>query len=96
MAGSKKKIVVACGGAVATSTVAAEKIRTLLKNNNIDADVVQCRIAEIPTNAEKANLIVTTARVDRDYGVPVVHGIAFISGVNMAATEKKILDALAD
>lgn len=42
-----KKVLVACGGAVATSTVAANKIRALLKENNIDADVSQCRVSEL-------------------------------------------------
>ena len=40
-----KKILVACGGAVATSTVAAEHVRGLCKANGIDADVQQCRIS---------------------------------------------------
>lgn len=89
-----KKVLVACGGAVATSTIAAEKIRELLADNNIPADVEQCRIPEIAGRASEADLIVTTARVDADYGTPVVHGIAFISGVNEEATQQKILDIL--
>lgn len=89
-----KKILVACGGAVATSTIAAEKIRDLLKEHNIHADVEQLRIPEIAGRAADADLIVTTARVDVDYGTPVIHGIAFISGVNVEATEQKILDIL--
>ena len=36
---AKKKIIVACGGAVATSTVAADAVRDLCKANGIDADV---------------------------------------------------------
>jgi PTS system galactitol-specific IIB component len=91
-----KKILVACGGAVATSTVAADKIRTLCQENNIAVDVQQCRIQEIALRASEVDLIVTTARITTDYGTPVVHGIAFISGINLEATEQKILDALAD
>ena len=89
-----KKILVACGGAVATSTIAAEKIRDLCKANNIPADVRQCRIPELSANAAGTDLIVTTARVTQDYGVPVVHGIAFVSGINVEATEAKILAIL--
>ena len=40
-----KKVIVACGGAVATSTVAANRIKELCKYNNIDLDLVQCRIS---------------------------------------------------
>ena len=43
----KKKVIVACGGAVATSTIAANKIVELAKNNGIDVDICQVRISEI-------------------------------------------------
>lgn len=89
-----KKIIVACGGAVATSTVAANRVRELCEKNGIAVDVEQCRISELSGRAEQADLLVTTAKVSRDYGVPVVHGIAFISGINLAATEAKILEIL--
>lgn len=89
-----KKVLVACGGAVATSTVAANKIKTLLKENNIPAEVSQCRVSELGTKAEGTDLIVSTAKVDRDYGVPVIHGIAFISGVGLEKTKQEILDTL--
>ncbi|MGV0368783.1 PTS galactitol transporter subunit IIB [Corynebacterium sp. HMSC056F09] len=91
---SKKNIIVACGGAVATSTMAADRIRELCKENGIEADVSQNRISELGSVASTADLIVTTAKVDRDYGVPVVHGIAFVSGINVEVTEQKILDVL--
>lgn len=90
----KKKVLVACGGAVATSTVAAEKIRDLLKREGIDADVSQVRISELQSNKAGADLIVTTAKVRRDYGVPVIHGVSFVSGINQEKTEQEILDVL--
>jgi len=89
-----KRILVACGGAVATSTVAAEHVRDLLRGHNIPADVQQCRISELSGRAAGTDLIVTTAKVSRDYGVPVVHGIAFISGIGADKTDAKILDIL--
>lgn len=89
-----KKVLVACGGAVATSTVAANKIRELCKKEHIPVDVQQCRVSELEAKKDGVDLIVTTARVDRDYGVPVIHGIAFISGISINRTEKKILDVL--
>lgn len=87
-----KKVIVACGGAVATSTVAANKIRELAKREGIPVEVSQCRVNELDSKKDGIDLIVTTARVRKDYGVPVIHGVAFVSGVNIAATEQKILD----
>lgn len=89
-----KRIIVACGGAVATSTVAANKIRELAKNAGIETEVTQCRVNELDAKKEGADLIVTTAKVKKDYGIPVIHGVAFVSGVNVEATENKILDVL--
>ena len=53
-----KKVLVACGGAVATSTVAASKIKELLKANNIDASVEQCRVSELSSKVGNVDLIV--------------------------------------
>ncbi|WP_321433665.1 PTS galactitol transporter subunit IIB [Trichococcus flocculiformis] len=89
-----KRVIVACGGAVATSTVAANRIRELAKKEGIQVEVTQCRINELDSKKEGIDLIVTTAKVKKDYGVPVIHGVAYISGINIEATEQKILDVL--
>lgn len=89
----KKKVIVACGGAVATSTIAANKVVELCKKNGIDVDICQIRISEIDSNLP-ADLIVTTSKVKRDYGVPLLTGMPFISGVEVEKTEKAILDVL--
>lgn len=89
----KKTVIVACGGAVATSTVAANKVVDLCKNNGIDIEIKQVRISEIASNLP-ADLIVTTSKVKTDYGVPLITGMPFISGVNVEKTEAKILKVL--
>lgn len=61
----KRKVIVACGGAVATSTMAAEEIKELCDANHIELDLVQCRVTEIETYMDGADLICTTARVDQ-------------------------------
>jgi len=89
----KKKVIVACGGAVATSTIAANKVVELCKNNGVDVEICQVRISEIESNLP-ADLIVTTSKVKRDFGVPLITGMPFISGVGVEKTEKAILDVL--
>ncbi len=89
----KKKVIVACGGAVATSTVAANKVSELCKKNGVDIEICQVRISEIESNLP-ADLIVTTSKVKRDFGVPLVTGMPFISGVGVAKTEATILKLL--
>jgi len=89
----KKKVIVACGGAVATSTVAANKIVELCEKNGVDMSICQCRISEIESNLP-ADLIVTTSKVKRDFGVPLITGMPFISGVGVEKTEASILKVL--
>lgn len=90
----KKIVYVACGGAVATSTVVANKVSEFLKEQNIDAEVNQCRISELGSHKDEADLFVTTARVSKDYGVPLVHGVNFITGINVDKTKNEILEKL--
>lgn len=90
----KKKVIVACGGAVATSTIAANKVVDLCKKNNIDVEICQVRISEIESYLSGAVLIVPTSKVKRDYGIPVITGMPFISGVGVEKTEAAILKVL--
>lgn len=91
----KRKIIVACGGAVATSTMAAEEIKELCAEHHITLDLIQCRVTEIETYMDGADLICTTARVDRQFGdIPVVHGMPFVSGVGIDKLKAEILALL--
>ena len=56
-------------------------------------ELCQCRISEIASNLP-ADLIVTTSNVKRDYGVPLIKGMPFISGVGVEKTEAAILKVL--
>lgn len=90
----KKKVIVACGGAVATSTIAANKIVELCRKYGVDVEICQIRISEIESHLSGTSLIVTTTRIKRDYGVPYVNGMPFISGIGTEQTEEAILNVL--
>ena len=89
-----KKIIVACGGAVATSTVAAKAIKELCAKHNIPIEILQIRMTEIESNLDGVDLIVTTMRIKKDFGKPYVNGMPFLSGINVEAAEEKILSYL--
>ena len=91
-----KKIIVACGDAVATSTVAADAIRELCAREGIAAEVVQMRIIEIENSLDGVDLVVTTMKITPDFDVPYVNGMPFLTGINKEATEKKILSYIKD
>ena len=90
----RKKVIVACAGAVATSTIAAAKIRELCREKGIDAEICQVRISEIESNLPGASLVVTTSKLKKEFGVPYVPGMSFISGIGEEKTKEKILEIL--
>ncbi|MFU0824730.1 PTS sugar transporter subunit IIB [Clostridium sp.] len=81
-------------GSSSNINIAANKIVELCKKNGIDVEICQIRISEIDSNLEGADLIVTTSKVKRDYGVPLITGMPFISGVGVEKTEASILKVL--
>lgn len=92
----KKKVVVACAGAVATSTVVAKKILELCEKKGIDIEICQVRISEIETNLTHAKLLVTTSKIKKDYGVPHIVGMPFISGIGVEKAEQEIIKILCE
>lgn len=81
---AKKRILVACGTAIATSTVVANKIKEMLAAKGItDITIDQCKAAEAPSKAANFDLIVTTTPVGNVGNVPVIRTVSFLSGVGM-------------
>lgn len=90
----KRRVIVACAGAVATSTIAAAGIEELCKENQIDVEICQMRISEIATSLTGAVLIVTTTKMKKDYGIPLISGMPFVTGIGVDKTKQAILEAL--
>ncbi len=88
--GKTYKIVVACGTAIATSTHVSIKVKDLLKERGLKAQTIQCRVTEVPMFAPDADLVIATAQVPYDIGVPVVDGIPFLTGIGI----KEVIDKI--
>lgn len=58
----------------------------LCKNNGVDVQICQVRISEIASNLPE-DFIVTTSKVKKDFGVSLITGMSFISGVGIEKTE---------
>ncbi len=91
---SPKRILVACGTAIATSTVVAKGIEEALKERGIPVVTRQCKAAEVKGLAPGYDLIVTTTPVPKDLGVPVIQTLAFLTGIGKEAVIEQIADML--
>lgn len=87
-------VLVACGSGVATSTIAQEAVKQIAKNAGVDAKVLKATIAEIPEKQKDVDLVLTTANYRKPLDKPYMSVFGLISGVNKAATEKKLADLL--
>jgi PTS system galactitol-specific IIB component len=92
----KKNILVACGTAIATSTVVAKAIEEALYDRGISVNMRQCKASEVPSLADDADLIVTTTPVSVDRDIPVIQTLAFLTGIGKEEVIEQIVDALKD
>lgn len=89
-----KKIVIACGAGLATSSMVKDKVEQILKKNSIPFKTIQCTLTEVDNYDGDVDLIITTMQVRKKYESPVVSGSAYLSGVNEEAVTEQILEIL--
>lgn len=90
----RKTILVACGTAVATSTVVAKSIEEILRDRGIDVVTRQCKASEVASMTSGVDLIVTTTPLQGNLGVPVIQTLAFLTGMGKEAVIEQIIQAL--
>lgn len=89
-----KRILVACGTAIATSTVVARAIEEAMSERGIRVITRQCKATEVPSLVQGMDLIVTTTPVPGNLGVPVIQTLAFLTGIGKEAVIEQISKAL--
>ncbi|MCI5840129.1 MAG: PTS sugar transporter subunit IIB [Peptoniphilaceae bacterium] len=87
-----KNILVACGNGVATSTMVALKIKEEINKQNLQANINQCKLMEIPFKSDDYDLIVTTGKYNSEIDKPIIGAMALLTGINEEETMKKIID----
>lgn len=88
-----KKILVVCGTGTATSTVANRIISDYLNAKGIKVSITQAKVTEIAAYAGEIDLLVlmaTGAVVPGNISVPVIKGLAFLTGVGKEEVLKQI------
>jgi galactitol PTS system EIIB component len=92
-----KRILVSCGTAIATSTVVARGIEEAMKERGINVTTRQCKASEIRSLVQEGfDLIVTTTPVPDNLGVPVIHTLAFLTGIGKEEVIEQIYQTLSE
>lgn len=90
-----KKIVIACGAGLATSTMISQKVEEYLKELSIKYSLTQCQIYELDMHDGVADLFITSMKIDQSkYKTPIVVGTPFLIGMNEDTIKEEIKQIL--
>lgn len=90
-----KRVLVACGNGIATSTVVAMKIRNYMESKGMPVDTTQTKLMEVPGKVEGYDLLVTTGEFDgQTHDVPYVKGMPLLTGIGADAVLQEVYDVL--
>lgn len=90
-----KKILVACGNGIATSTMVASKVKANLKDKGLEVTTNQTRLLEVGGKVAGHDLLITTGKFEGDTkGVPVVNAMSILTGIGAEETYQEIYDLL--
>ncbi|ASV96005.1 PTS sugar transporter subunit IIB [Enterococcus durans] len=86
-----KNLLFVCATGIATSTAVAEKVMGFLKERGLtDVNYSQTNVASVQSNSDNADLIVSTLKIPYELDVPIINGLALITGIN----EDKVLNSI--
>jgi PTS system galactitol-specific IIB component len=79
------KVLIVCATALATSTMAAVKLEQEFKRRGVPVKLTKGRISDMRSLIRQSNpdLVVATAVVKKDVGVPLFNGVALLSGLGL-------------
>jgi len=79
---SEVKVLVACGSGIATSTVAQEKVKEILRDAKIPAKITKGTVGQLPVLQNGVDVIMLTTRYGKPLNKPVIQVFGLISGIN--------------
>jgi PTS system galactitol-specific IIB component len=89
------KVLIVCGSGIATSTMVAVKVKEMLAEHGIVADIKQAATNTYKIDVKNYDLIVSTAKLI-DPPIPMVIGISYIMGRNIEETNQQILKIISE
>ncbi len=93
----KLNIVVACGSGVATSTLAAEEVKSVCAEYGItNYSISKSSMQELDTASQNADVVLTTNNYKGEISKPHMSIAAFITGINEAKLRKNLGELLVE
>jgi PTS system galactitol-specific IIB component len=92
------RILVVCATSLATSTVAESKLKDEFKRRGVPVKIEKGRISDMDPLIRQSNpdMVVATAVVKRDVGVPLFEGVPLLSGIGTEELFDEIFECVED
>lgn len=91
-----KRVIVACGSGVATSQTVASKVKRILDENNIKANVEAVDIKSLDLHIKTSDVYISITKPTKEYDIPTLNGIPFLTGMGIEEETEKLIRALKD
>lgn len=91
---NKIKVLIACGGGIATSTFAAAEIADLAKEAGVEASITKESLQNVPALAKDYDVCFVTSKYAQDVGAPIIQVNALITGIGEDEVREEIKQAL--
>lgn len=88
------KVLIACGGGIATSSYAAAEIKKIADEANVKIEIHKDRILNIPSEAKNYDLCCVTSKYAQNISTPLVQVDGLITGINEEKVREKIKNKL--
>ena len=93
---SEVKVLIACGSGIATSTVAQEKVKEILRDAKIPAKITKGTVGQLPVLQDGVDVIMLTTRYGKPLNKPVIQVFGLISGINEHALAEEVSSTCRD
>lgn len=93
-----KKILLACGSGICTSTAVRQKVEQMLNDKGFAGqfEITQCKVSEAPSKSANFDFLIATTMAPAGLNCPYVNGVPYLTGVGVAASEAEILKLMAE
>lgn len=91
-----KKLFVACGTGICTSTIASDKILKAFKEKKpgVTLNITQGKVSEVAAADGNYDLIICTTQAPPNLKTPVVQGLPFLTGMGIDKAIDEIIEKL--
>ncbi|MCI9074810.1 MAG: PTS galactitol transporter subunit IIB [Dorea sp.] len=90
----KVKVLVACGGGIATSTFAAAEIEKLAQDVQVAVDITKHPLGDVPAVAKEYDICFVTSKYSQNIGTPIIQVNGLITGIGEEEVIEKIKKSL--